>query len=137
MYCFTNLKIPPLGARGLMEKLIFVYNADSGLWNGYLDMAHKIISPKTYPCSLCDLTYSIFKIRPEWDDFVKNAPMPFEFLHKDEFYDQYPNLKNVPLPVVLKQTKTTLNIFLNKQELDNLDTIAALKNKILNMQIIG
>ena len=115
-----------------MEKLIFVYNADSGLWNGYLDMAHKILSPKTYPCSLCDLTYGIFKIRPEWDDFVKSSPVPLEFLHKDEFLVQYPDLKNMVLPVVLKQGNKTMNLLLDNLQLDKFETITELKNAILS-----
>jgi hypothetical protein len=114
-----------------MEKLIFVYNADSGSWNGYLDMAHKVFSPKTYPCSLCDLTYGIFKIRPEWDDFIKNAPIPFEFLHKDEFILQYPDLKNTVLPVVLKQNGESVSVFIAPEELNGFETIAALKDRIL------
>lgn len=37
--------------------LIFVYNAKSGLISAFGDMVHKIVSPATYPCSLCALTY--------------------------------------------------------------------------------
>jgi hypothetical protein len=116
-----------------MEKLIFVYNADSGKWNAYLDMAHKIFSPKTYPCSLCDLTYGIFKIRPEWDDFIQNAPVPFEFLHKDEFILAYPDLKDMALPVVLKVKNSIVETLIDKQELDNFNTISSLKEKILEV----
>ncbi len=116
-----------------MEKLIFVYNADSGKWNAYMDMAHKIFSPKTYPCSLCDLTYGIFKIRPEWDDFVKNSPIPFEFLHKDEFIFSYPDLKNITLPVILRLDKNIVSVFMDKQELDGFNTVSSLKHKILQL----
>jgi hypothetical protein len=115
-----------------MEKLIFVYNADSGKWNAYLDMAHKILSPKTYPCSLCDLTYGIFKIQPEWDDFVKNSPITFEFLHKDEFQTQYPQFKDLTLPLILKQCKADLTVFIDKIQLDTFKTIPELKEDILN-----
>jgi hypothetical protein len=114
-----------------MEKLIFVYNADSGKWNAYLDMAHKIFSPTTYPCSLCDLTYGIFKIRPEWDNFVKNAPVPFEFLHKDEFNAQYPQYAHLPLPVVMQKQGGALSILIEKTVLDDLDSIEALKRLTL------
>ena len=117
-----------------MEKLIFVYNADSGLWNGYLDMAHKILSPKTYPCSLCDLTYGIFKIRPEWDDFVKNTSIPLEFLHKDEFQAQYPDLQSLPLPVILKQKGNAVSVLIDRRELDGLKTISELRDKLTNFE---
>ncbi len=113
------------------QKLIFVYNADSGKWNAYMDMAHKIFSPKTYPCSLCDLTYGIFKIRPEWDDFVKNTPLPFEFLHKDEFHEQYPQFKNTALPVILRVENNQIVVLIDKEELDDFKTIEALKRGVL------
>ncbi len=114
-----------------MEKLCFVYNADSGKWNAYLDMAHKVFSPATYPCSLCDLTYGIFKIRPAWEDFVEKSPISLEFLHKDEFHAQYPQFKDLPLPVVLKRQQNDLTLFLNQVELAEIKTIEALKNRIL------
>ena len=113
------------------QKLIFVYNADSGKWNGYMDMAHKIFSPSTYPCSLCDLTYGIFKIEPAWEAFIQHSPVPFEFLHKDEFMAQYPHLKNTPLPIVLKQSENVVSELISQQELDSFKTIAALQNVIL------
>lgn len=115
-----------------MNKLIFVYNADSGKWNAYLDMAHKVFSPATYPCSLCDLTYGIFNIRPEWDEFVKNAPVPMEFLHKDEFWAQYPAWREWPLPTVLKADQNGISAVLHAEELQALQSIKALKTNILN-----
>jgi hypothetical protein len=115
-----------------MEKLIFVYNADSGKWNGYLDMAHKIFSPATYPCSLCDLTYGILKIRPEWDDFIKNSPIPFVFLHKDEFQRDFKKEAQTPLPVVFKQKENKqLDILIDQNELNKMTDIADLKSAIL------
>ena len=44
-----------------MMKLIFVYNAGSGKLNALFDMAHKIVSPTTYECSLCALTHDAFQ----------------------------------------------------------------------------
>lgn len=115
-----------------MQKLIFVYNADGGFFNVAADMAHKIFSPSTYPCSLCDLTYGIFKIRPEWDAFIQAAPVPFEFLHKAEFHAQYPALQETALPVVLKQTGEHVSEFISAAQLSNFTTIQALKAAILS-----
>ena len=115
-----------------MEKLIFVYNADAGYFNMVADIAHKIFSPTTYPCSLCDLTYGIFKIRPEWDDFVQNAPVPFEFLHKDEFLVQYPMLWEIALPVILAQQQGGTQVWIGQEQLDRFATIAELKQAVLD-----
>jgi len=72
-----------------ITKLVFVYNANSGKLNGYLDIAHKIISPKTYPCSLCDITHGVFKEHEKWKNFRQRVKTPMEFLHLDEFKQQY------------------------------------------------
>ncbi len=116
----------------MQQQLIFVYNADSGRWNAYLDMAHKVFSPTTYPCSLCDLTYGVFHIRPEWEAFVQQAPLPFVFLHKDEFRRDYKNLTDdIPLPVVLLQhVGQHPTVLIDRAELDALSTIHALKQLI-------
>ncbi|NJM95354.1 MAG: GTPase, partial [Acaryochloridaceae cyanobacterium CSU_5_19] len=43
-----------------MDRLIFVYNANSGGINTALDIAHKLLSPSTYRCNLCRLTHDTF-----------------------------------------------------------------------------
>ncbi|WP_232221892.1 hypothetical protein [Methanococcoides burtonii] len=45
--------------------LIFVYNADSGLINEMKDYVHKIVSPSTYECNLCAITYGNTGIKNE------------------------------------------------------------------------
>ncbi len=114
-----------------MKQLLFVYNADAGFFNMVTDIAHKILSPATYPCSLCDLTYGILKIRPEWDEFVQNSPVPFVFLHKDEFHQAYPDLKNIALPVVLLQDENAHSELIAAAELNALQSVSALSQVIL------
>jgi hypothetical protein len=114
-----------------MTKLLFVYNADSGYFNVAVDIAHKIFSPSTYPCSLCDLTYGIFKIRPEWDEFIQNTPVPLEFLHKDEFLKAYPDWIKTPLPCILAERDGQMEAFVSAAELDHLTSIAELKRLIM------
>ena len=36
--------------------LIFIYNANGGIFSAMADAAHKLVSPETYPCSLCAIT---------------------------------------------------------------------------------
>ena len=69
--------------------LIFVYNADSGLFNTVTDIAHKILSPQTYNCNLCALTHGHFKVREEWVRFLETLDADCEFLHRDEFHAKY------------------------------------------------
>lgn len=80
-------------------ELIFVYNAKSGLFNKAADFAHKIVSPQTYNCSLCSITYGNFSIHSEWADFIKSLNMPVKFLYKNDFEAKYPNISAI-YPVV-------------------------------------
>jgi hypothetical protein len=43
------------------KSLLFVYNADSGVFNLVTDIAHKIFSPQTYACQLCCITHGNFE----------------------------------------------------------------------------
>ncbi|MDB5268587.1 MAG: hypothetical protein JWP58_1627 [Hymenobacter sp.] len=80
------------------QRLVFVYNADGGRLAGLKDMFHKILSPGTYPCSLCAITYGATSMQPEWREFIRTLPVPVDFLHRDEFIRDYPQWARHPLP---------------------------------------
>lgn len=84
------------------QKLIFVYAADSGKLNALFDSAHKLISPSTYKCTLCKLTYGLIRQRGEWAAFIKTFEHPLEFLHRDEWAAHYPSHAAVGLPAVFR-----------------------------------
>ena len=79
--------------------LVFVYNAEAGLFNLLGDMAHKIFSPETYQCNLCALTHTSFGMRKSWKRFLLTLDKPPEFLHADELNERY-GKGGVPLPAV-------------------------------------
>lgn len=81
--------------------LLFVYNADGDLGSRLLDAAHKALSPATYPCGLCAITYGPLGVRPAWRAFVDALPVPVAFLHRDTFRARYGDR---PLPAVLFET---------------------------------
>ena len=83
-------------------RLLFVYNADSGPVSALMDAVHKVVSPQTYSCSLCFITYGAVSMRREWKDYVARLPYPTEFLHRDEFCARWPGLE-VPLPAIMVQ----------------------------------
>ncbi|MEQ9105158.1 MAG: hypothetical protein RIE53_10720 [Rhodothermales bacterium] len=64
-------------------RLVFIYNAKSGLLNGALDFVHKIVSPDTYACSLCGLTYGPLGMKRAWADFVESLPVEVAFTYPD------------------------------------------------------
>lgn len=111
-------------------KLIFVYNADSGVFNGLADWAHKIFSPETYACNLCALTYSNLGMRREWQYFISQLGIPLEFLHRDELQKQY-GITHMQLPAVLKQTGNhPPQIWLSAESVNAVKTLAELQTLI-------
>lgn len=108
---------------GESHKLIFIYNADSGLGNMLLDGAHKILSPSTYECSLCSLTFGAFSEKSEWKKFREGNHVKMEFLHKDEFRKQYASKfgHKFTFPIVLAQTNEEFEVFISTEELNNFE----------------
>jgi hypothetical protein len=80
--------------------LIFVYNAPDGIGAALIDAAHKLISPATYPCSLCAVTYGAVAMRRDWKHYLARLPHPVKFYHRDGFRKGFPGLE-VELPAVL------------------------------------
>lgn len=84
-------------------KLIFVYNADGGVFNLLSDVAHKILSPETYSCNLCSITHTNFGMKKEWKQYLESLGNLLEFLHADEFRTEYKREKvGRPLPISVK-----------------------------------
>jgi hypothetical protein len=83
-----------------MTTLLFVYNAADGVFAAIGDAVHKAVSPETYPCSLCAITYGAVSMRPEWRAYLKSLPYPVRFHHCPDFCRAYPDL-NVALPAIL------------------------------------
>ena len=108
--------------------LLFVYNADSGPLNALLDFGHKIVSPGTYPCSLCALTFGPFGMRREWREFTQNLGVPLEFLHADELKERY-GTQDAALPAVFIK-RERLEPLLTRPELDRLGSLGELQTAV-------
>lgn len=99
----------------IATKLIFVYNADSGIWNGFMDMMHKTFNPSTYSCQLCSVLYGTFGMRKKWDTFTKNLPCQIIYFHRDEWVNKY-QIKD-PLPAVFLEKEGKISVFLESEKL--------------------
>ena len=111
-----------------MNKLIFVYNADSGLFNTVTDIAHKLFSPSTYNCQLCAITHSAFSMREEWKTFLDSINQEMEFLHRDEWNKLHPDNKD-ELPAVFVKNGS-IKVLLSSDEIKQCQTIEQLKQLI-------
>jgi hypothetical protein len=109
-------------------ELIFVYNADSGLFSSITDFAHKILSPSTYQCQLCALTHGNFSIKKEWKSFIETLPLKTVFLYKDEFIRQ--NNMVTAFPAVLLSKYGVIVTLLTKKEIENCKSLQELKSLV-------
>jgi hypothetical protein len=103
-------------------KLIFVYNAEDGLIHGMLDSIHKTLSPKTYACDLCALTYGAVSMKKTWRDWLKSHPMETQFFHRADFKAAWPEV-NVALPVVMKEIDGELQFVVPAQDFKTMKTV--------------
>jgi hypothetical protein len=83
------------------ETLLFVYNADRGLFNTLADIGHKLFSPETYPCALCAITHGVLAERAAWRSFIGSLGATSEFLHRDQFHARFPDV-SVALPAIFR-----------------------------------
>lgn len=111
--------------------IIFVYNVDSSVFNELTDYAHKLISPDTYQCNLCKLTYGNLGMRQEWREFVKTLPYAVQFSHKDEFIRQNKEFTNIDFPAVFINTNNTIKQLITTQEINRRHTLDELKTLVI------
>lgn len=101
------------------SRLVFVYNADSGIFNTVSDIAHKILSPQTYQCHLCELTHGYFTVRDEWLGFLDTLDIETEFLHRDEF-SRLPTagkLADTAYPAIFLRQGKQLSLWMSRDDI--------------------
>lgn len=97
-------------------KLVFVYNANDGLFNAIAATAHRIFSPATYECSLCLYTYGVRGMHRKWKHFLESLGCPLVFYYRQEFRAAYPHLE-FQLPAVLVERGNGLELLLATDEI--------------------
>jgi len=102
--------------------VLFVYNADTGLFNVVTDYAHKILSPKTYPCNLCAITYGNRGMNKKWKDFIAALTLPVVFLHRDELV-KYGISHDSKLPAAFLKVGTAVTLFITHDEIKGCSSV--------------
>ena len=110
----------------MSDRLVFVYNADEGLVAGLLDLVHKTLSPATYQCSLCGVTYGPLGMKARWRDWLKALPYDSAFFHRPDFRAAYPAFARQPLPLIARERAGVLTELLGAAELAALPDLDAL-----------
>ena len=112
-------------------ELIFVYNAKSGKLNALFDIAHKIVKPETYQCSLCAITHDALSEKKVWSEFKANTKLDLEFLHKDEFEKQYKQTYDYP---VILEKSDPIKTIISSEELRKLNNVEDLIKRIKQLK---
>ncbi len=108
------------------DRLVFAYNANAGLAAGLFDSVHKIVSPSTYPCSLCALTHGLTRMGPRWRAWLAALPVPPIFHHRPDFRAAFPASADWPLPLVATERDGVLTLVLGAEALNRLSDSATL-----------
>ena len=110
------------------KQLLFVYNAQSGLLSALKDGLHKALSPETYPCSLCALTYGAVSMKPTWADFIAALPLPVSFHYRDTA-SRWLSPK-ATLPVLLLVNGDSVTTLLSSEAIDACQDLEALMRAV-------
>ncbi|ANY21293.1 hypothetical protein A6F68_02804 [Tsuneonella dongtanensis] len=105
--------------------LLMVYNADGGVFAMVSDAVHKVLSPDTYPCSLCMITYGAVSMKREWRVYLERLPARVTFHHRDDFAAAWPGAR-FELPVILRESGGQLSMLVSASELDAVETVEQL-----------
>ncbi len=117
------------------KKIIFVYNADSGLVNTVVDVAHRLTKPNSYPCRLCAVTYGTFGMEKRWKDFLRQIGIPAIFWHRDEFTKKckFPNYR-VEFPAVIVKENDKMTTIMDAKDFKKIsdldDLVRMLKSRL-------
>ena len=116
-------------------ELIFIYNAKSGVVNELVDVAHKIVSPETYDCNLCALSYGAFFMEKKWSTYIETLPIKSTFTFRDKFSKK--GRDNLKFPSVFLRNDVGSEEIITAAEINeikNLDQLIDLLNRKLGQQ---
>jgi hypothetical protein len=109
----------------MTRSLLFVYGTDSGVVNSVIHSIHKIVSPATYTCNLCALTYGPLRRRAAWTRALANLRAETTFLHRDEMLARYGH-DQPPFPAVFVVEGERPTVLISKAEIDGCSDLDAL-----------
>lgn len=112
--------------RRVKGTLIFVYNADEGVLAALGDAVHKVLSPATYPCSLCAISYGAVRMRPAWATYLRSLPYEKRFHHRPDFSRAYPGCAALPLPAILVDGGNGPRVLIDAATLNEVRDVAGL-----------
>lgn len=84
-----------------VDRLIFIYDANSGKIGAFLDSARKVLM--IGGCALCAITHGILGEKTEWKECQEELGVPIKYYHKDEIPEHLQQTVAGHLPCILAQ----------------------------------
>jgi hypothetical protein len=121
-------------------EVLFVYNAKSGLFNALTDYVHRQISPSTYSCNLCLITYDNWDRNQQWANYIESLPISVNFTYADVLTQYQKRGEKVKLPIALLKKGKAESTFMTVEEINSCNDDEALimmfDEKLKNLGII-
>ncbi len=100
-----------------IDRLIFIYNANSGLSSAILDSAKKLFNLK--PCGLCTITHGLVSEKQDWKNCQAKLNLPIDYFHKDDMPDSLKQIVKNQLPCILTEVSGKAIILLNDEQINS------------------
>ncbi|KKL67403.1 hypothetical protein LCGC14_2135310 [marine sediment metagenome] len=112
------------------KKLVFIYNANSGVISTIKDFWKKILRPSSYQCNLCTQTFGVFSMKKDWKEFIKRLKINVEFLHRDEFEEKY-KIDDAKYPSAYLKQNEILSLLITQEEIDSVKSLDEMETLVL------
>ena len=112
---FAIVRTYGIWAMKKFKTIYFIYDADSGMWNGIKYWYQKNILEKGSACELCDISHSKYFVRLEWLQFIRDLKKEYKVnvLHRNEIPKNIQE-KNYAFPCVIGQSENELIQIIDK-----------------------
>jgi hypothetical protein len=118
-----------MNSKRKIDRLLFVFSADTGSFNAFLDSAKKFLRIKG--CTLCAITHGLAGEKSEWRDCKEEIGLPVDYVHRDEISPDLRAVIGDNLPCIVAQTGRDLVLLLAPDVLDRCQgSVADLKGRL-------
>lgn len=116
--------------RRTIERLIFVFDADSGALSAFFDSAKKAL--RLGGCALCTITHGLAGERSEWKECKEELGVPVEYVHRDEVTPALHEVLGEELPAVVAEAGGELVQLMDREVLERCrGSVADLRGRIV------
>ena len=99
-----------------IQRLILVYDADTGRLNALVDSARKVL--RVGGCALCSITHGLAGETSEWKSCRDELGVPVETRHRDEVFGPLKTMVEGSLPCVVAETGEGPRVLMTRDVLE-------------------